>query len=196
MIQQFAVTTKVSLLMFLRRAVPSLIALLVLCFGAWWTFEKLAHIDISQSEIQQRLSAKFPIKRCVLLACIELSSPVVTLSDGSDRIGFSSEVLASRGQQQFPGQVAFSGKVRYVREDGKFYLDDIEIQTLQIAGVPPDLEAAVKVLGPGIIRTALQNYPIYTIKGSTGKEMLAWLSVGDVNVVNGKLRVIFQIPRG
>ena len=86
MIQQFAVTTKVSLLMFLRRAVPSLIALLVLCFGAWWTFEKLAHIDISQSEIQQRLSAKFPIKRCVLLACIELSSPVVTLSDGSDRI--------------------------------------------------------------------------------------------------------------
>ena len=83
-----------------------------------------------------------------------------------------------------------------MREDGKFYLDDIEIQTLQIAGVPPDLEAAVKVLGPGIIRTALQNYPIYTIKGSTGKEMLAWLSVGDVNVVNGKLRVIFQIPRG
>jgi hypothetical protein len=74
--------------MFLRRAVPSLNALLVLCFGAWWTFEKLAHIDINQSEIQQRLSAKFPIKRCVLLVCIELSSPVVTLSDGSDRIGF------------------------------------------------------------------------------------------------------------
>jgi Protein of unknown function (DUF1439) len=181
--------------MFLRRAVPSLNALLVLCFGAWWTFEKLAHIDINQSEIQQRLSAKFPIKRCVLLVCIELSSPVVTLSDGSDRIGFSSEVLASRGQQQFPGQVAFSGKVRYVRVDGKFYLDDIEIQTLQIAGVPPDLKAAVKVLGPGIIRTALQNYPIYTIKGITGKEMLAWLAVGDVQVVDGKLRVTFKLAK-
>jgi hypothetical protein len=181
--------------MFLRRAVPGLLALLVLCFAAWWTFEKLAYIDISQSEIQQRLSDRFPIKRCVAQACIELLSPVAILSDGSDRIGFSSAVIASGGKQQFPGQVAFTGKVRYVRDDGKFYLDDIEIQTLQIASVPPNLAAVVKALGPGIIRTGLQNYPIYTIKGSTGKEMLAWLAVGDVQVVNGKLRVTFKLAK-
>lgn len=175
-------------------------ALLLIFPAAWWALDYFAtevHLDIVPSEIQKSLSAKFPVKGCApVLGCIELSSPVVALSEGSDRIGFSSAILVSRGSLLLPGQVAFTGKVRYVRYAGEFYFDDIEIQTLQFAGVPPAYTEAVKVRAPGILRAALQNHPVYTIKGDTEKERLAKLAISDVKVVNGKLRVTFKLAKG
>ena len=163
--------------------------------AAWWgvvTFVPEGTIDIDQAQLQARLDARFPQKNCaMMIACLTLSDPHVVLTEGSTRIGLSADVLVTLGHREMPGKVAFSGVLRYVRYEGDFYLDDVQIDNFALTGLPPDLVQVVKVRGPAALRRALEGHPIYTIKGDSAKAALAKLAVRDVQVVDGKVRVTF-----
>ena len=167
----------------------------VLGAATWWAitaFMPQASIDIDQAQLQERLDARFPQKNCAMLvACVTLSRPVVKLTDGSPRIGLSADVLVTLGRREMPGQVAFSGLLRYVRYQGDFYLDDVQIDNFSLTGFPPDLVQVVKIRGPDALRRALQGHPIYSLKGDSARSALAKLAVRDVHVVDGKVRVTF-----
>ena len=178
-----------------RRVAIAAGAVLAAGAAAWWgvvTFAPEGFIDIDQAQLQARLDARFPQKNCTLMvACLTLSAPVVTLTDGSPRIGLSADVLVTLGHREMPGKVAFSGVLRYVRYQGDFYLDDVQVDNFELTGFPPDLVQVVKVRGPAAMRRALENHPIYTLKGDSTKTALAKLAVRDVEVVGGKVRVTF-----
>jgi hypothetical protein len=161
----------------------------------WWAitaFMPQASIEIDQEQLQQRLDARFPQKHCsMMVACVTLSKPVVRLTDGSPRIGLSADVLVALGHREMPGQVTFSGVLRYVRYEGDFFLDDVRIDNFSLSGFPPELVQVVKVRGPDALRRTLQGHPIYTLKGDGARSALAKLAVRDVEVVDGKLRVTF-----
>jgi len=163
--------------------------------AGWWTvtaFMPQASIDIDQSQLQQRLDARFPQKHCsMLVACLTLSQPVVSLVEGSPRIGLSAAVLVSLGHRRMPGEVTFSGVLRYVRYEGDFFLDDVRIDNFSLSGFPPELVQVVKVRGPDALRRTLQGHPIYSLKGDGARAALAKLAVRDVQVVNGKVHVTF-----
>ena len=167
----------------------------VLLATAWWavtSFMPEGAIDIDQAQIQQRLDARFPQKTCTMMvACLTLSAPVVSLTEGSERIGLAADVLVTLGRREMPGQVAFSGVLRYVRYKGEFYVDDVRIENFALTGFPPDLVQVVKLRGPAAMRRALEGHPLYTIKGDATTTALARLAVRDVRVVDGKLRVTF-----
>ena len=178
------------------RCVATVLAVVaVLGAASWWAitaFMPQGSIDIDQAQLQQRLDARFPQKNCTMLvACLTLSSPVVKLTEGSPRIGLSAAVLVTLGHREMPGQVSFSGVLRYVRYQGDFYLDDVRIDNFLLTGFPPELVQVVKVRGPDALRRTLQGHPIYTLKGDGARSALAKLAVRDVQVVNGKLRVTF-----
>ena len=177
-----------------RRAAIGCVGAAALCGAAWWaiaTFMPETFIDIDQAQLQQRLEARFPQKNCALMvACVSLSNPTVTLTDGSPRIGLSADVLVSLGHREMPGKVSFSGVLRYVRYDGDFFLEDVQVDNFALTGFPPEFVQIVQVRGPDALRRALQGHPIYTLKGSP-RAALARLAVRDVRVVNGKLRVTF-----
>jgi len=162
---------------------------------AWWALETFfpeAYVDIDQAQLQARLDARFPQKNCALmLACVTLAEPVVTLAEGSGRVGLAADVVVSLGHRQMPGKVAFSGALRYVRYQGDFFLDDVQVEDFSLDGLPPEFVEVVKTRGPGAMRRALEGHPIYTLRSDTAKEALARLAVRDVRVVNGKLRVSF-----
>jgi hypothetical protein len=170
---------------------------LVACTAAagWWAITTSlpeAAIDIDQAQLQQRLDARFPQKNCTMMvACLTLSSPVVTLTDGSPRIGLAADVLVQLGRREMPGKVAFSGVLRYVRYQGDFFLDDVQVDNFSLTGFPPDLVQVVKVRGPAALRRTLEGHPIYTLRGDTARSALATLAVRDVRVVGGKVRVTF-----
>ena len=173
-----------------------LAAVAVLGAAGWWAitaFMPQATIDIDQAQLQARLDERFPQKNCTMLvACLTLSRPVVKLVDGSPRIGLSAAVLVTLGRREMPGEVSFSGLLRYVRYQGDFYLDDVQIDNFSLTGFPPDLVQVVKVRGPDALRRALQGHPIYTLKGgNAARSALAKLAVRDVRVVDGKVRVTF-----
>ena len=170
---------------------------LVAASGAagWWAvtaFVPEAFIDIDQAQLQGRLDAVFPQKHCTLMvACVTLSQPAVKLTEGSPRIGMSADILVTLGHREMPGQVTFSGVLRYVRYQGDFFLDDVQVENFALTGVSPDMVQVVKQRGPDALRRALQGHPIYTLRGDSAREALAKFAVRDVQVVNGKVRVTF-----
>ena len=178
-----------------RRVAIGLAAVAAVGAASWWAITAYApqgFVDIDQAQLQQRLDARFPHRNCTLMvACLTLSAPVVTLTDGSPRIGLSADVLVTLGHREMPGKVAFSGVLRYVRYQGDFYLDDVQIDNFSLAGFPPELVQVVKVRGPAALRRALEGHPIYTLKADNATSALAKLAVRDVQVVNGKVRVTF-----
>ena len=105
-----------------RRVAIAAGAVLAAGAAAWWgvvTFAPEGFIDIDQAQLQARLDARFPQKNCTLMvACLTLSDPRVTLTDGSSRIGLAADVLVNLGRREMPGKVAFSGVLRYVRYQG------------------------------------------------------------------------------
>jgi hypothetical protein len=178
-----------------RRVAIGLGIACVLALVAWWgivAFMPEGAIDIDQAQLQQRLDERFPQKNCAMgLACVTLSAPVVTLTEGSPRIGLAADVLVTLGHREMPGKVAFSGVLRYVRYEGDFYLDDVQIDNFSLAGFPPEFVQVVQVRGPAVLRRALEGHPIYTLKGDSARARLARLAVRDVKVVGGKVRVTF-----
>ena len=170
---------------------------LVACTASagWWaitTYMPEATIEIDQAQLQQRLDARFPQKHCTMMvACLTLSRPVVSLTDGSQRIGLAADVSVQLGRREMPGKVAFSGVLRYVRYQGDFFLDDVQIDNFSLSGFPPELVQVVKLRGPAALRRSLEGHPIYTLRGDTTRSALATLAVRDVHVVDGKLRVTF-----
>jgi len=161
----------------------------------WWAitaFVPQAFIDIDQGQLQSRLDAVFPQKHCTMMvACVTLSQPVVKLTEGSPRIGLSADILVSLGHREMPGQVTFTGVLRYVRYEGDFFLDDVQVDKFALTGVSPDMVQVVKQRGPDALRRALQGHPIYTLRGDSARQALAKLAVRDVQVVDGKVRVTF-----
>ena len=178
-----------------RAVAIGLLVVATLGAAAWWAvtaFMPEGSIDIDQAQLQQRLDERFPQKNCTMLvACLTLSHPVVRLDEGSPRIGLAADVLVTLGHREMPGQLAFSGLLRYVRYQGDFYLDDVQIDNFSLSGFPPELVQVVKVRGPDALRRALQGHPLYTLKGDSARSALAKLAVRDVQVVNGKVRVTF-----
>ena len=176
-----------------RRVAIGLGIAATLAAAGWWAviaFTPEAAIDIDQAQLQQRVDARFPQKHCTMLvACLALSNPVVSLTEGSPRIGLTADVLVSLGRRHMPGQVSFSGVLRYVRYEGNFFLDDVQIDNFSLTGFPPELVQVVKVRGPDALRRTLQGHPIYTLKGTHAA--LAKLAVRDARVVNGKVHVTF-----
>jgi hypothetical protein len=177
-----------------RRWPIAVVALFATGLVAWFAIDRLAEgsLDISQEELQARISPRFPSKHCSLLvACLDLTNPVVVLTEGDDQVGLSCDVKVTLGNREMPGHVSFSGRPRYVQYEGKFFLDELHIRSFELSGFPDDFAEVVKVRGPAVARLALQSHPIYTIDDSTAKGALARLALRDVKVVDGKLRVTF-----
>ena len=152
-------------------------------------------IELTEQDLQTRLASRFPIQNCALIiVCIDITSPKIKLVEDSDRIALSADLSATLGTRRYPGTLAFSGKVRYVAENGEFFLDDIEIHRLDLDGVPTKYTEVLRNTGPAALRSVLTTRPIYTLKTDTAQQRLARLAVRDVRVVNGKLRVSFIDP--
>lgn len=150
------------------------------------------HLDIEQAELQARIAPRFPTHHCrIVIACLDLSNPVVVLTEGEDRIGLTVDAQVKAGTQQRTGRVGFSGQPRYVPAEGQLFLDDLKITTLEFDGLPAEYAEIVKWRGPQVIKSQLQSHPVYTIDTSTAKGAMAKMAVRDVKVVNGKLRISF-----
>lgn len=150
------------------------------------------HLDVEQAELQARIAPRFPTHHCkLLIACLELSNPVVVLTEGDDRIGLTADAKVVLGTRERVGRVGLSGRPRYVPAEGKLFLEDLQITTLEFAGLPEEYAAIVRQRAPALVKDRLEAHPVYTIDTSTAKGTLAKMAVRDVKVVNGKLRISF-----
>lgn len=164
------------------------LALTILLAGCGFADGKFT-LDFSAKQIQEAIAAKFPAENCPLpLSCIKLQNPVVSLQDSSDRITLSLDTTVSILQQQVTGTAVVSAKPRYQANTGEIFLDDSKIQDLKLNGVSSNVTNLVTQYGSVLAKQSLERTPIYNFKNGQA-ERLARMSISDVKVVAGKLRV-------
>jgi hypothetical protein len=151
------------------------------------------HLDIEQAELQARIAPRFPTHRCKLvIICLDLSNPVVVLTEGDDHIGLTADAVLRVGGRERTGRIGLAGRPRYAPAEGQLFLEDLQITTLEFSGLPEDYAAIVRQHGPALVKGQFESRPVYTIDTSTAKGSLAKMAVHDVKVVNGKLRISFM----
>lgn len=156
-----------------------------------------ATITIEQPEIQQRVSALFPIQRDVLLARVTLQNPVVILREGSDRIGVDLDVrVALPLLPEQTGKLGASGKLAYRPAEKAFYLEVPTVDRLEIAGVPPEHAAQLRGAAEAVVRLVLASQPVYQLAQRDYKEVAAEHVLENVSVRNGKVVAELGLPGG
>lgn len=157
-------------------------------------------LDFSARQIQDAIAPKFPAENCPLpLTCIRLQNPTVTLQDNSDRITLMLDTTVTILQQPVTGTAVVSAKPRYQASTGEIFLDDSQIQDLKLQGVPLNVTNLVTQYGSILAKQSLERTPIYNFKNNQTEKM-ARMSIVDVKVVGGKLRVSIdpamqQVPK-
>ncbi len=155
------------------------------------------HLDIEQAELQARVAPRFPTQHCkFVVACVDLSHPVVLLPEGDNRIALTLDARVSLATRERSGRVGFSARPRYAPAEGQLFLDDIQITTLEFNGLSDDYATLLKQRAPALLQGQLKAHPVYVLDTRTAQGSLAKLAVQDVKVVNGKLRISFVPAAG
>ncbi len=179
-----------------RHALAALIVLL----GACSTGSNGLSLEIRPEHIQSALAKQFPQEDCgAVLLCISAHSPQVLLVDGSDRlglrVGLGVRAPALGASSPNSGTAIVSAKLRYDRSQAALYLDDVRVDDLQLKVLPKPVTDALKQLSPQLIGKRLQAKPVYVVKSDTVSEKLQRMSISDVRVSNGRLKVMIGLPQ-
>jgi hypothetical protein len=177
-----------------RRVALSVGLLLLALFAGAWALVKHAPevtLDFTQAQLQEQLEPRFPTKKCVLGACVELLRPRLSLTEGSDRVGIETSFVATLGTRTMPGSTKFNGRPHYEQGSGKFYLQDVQVIDFQMSGNAPDFNEVVRVRGPGIVAGIMSRFPLYSVQSHPKYGAIARLALKKIGVVNGRLQVVF-----
>jgi hypothetical protein len=114
------------------------------------------HLDIEQAELQARIAPRFPTHHCkLLIACVDLSNPLVVLTEGDDRIGLTADAKVTLGTRERTGRVGLSARPRYVPAEGQLFLDDLQVTTLELSGLPAEYAEVVKLYAPQLAKDVI-----------------------------------------
>lgn len=147
---------------------------------------------ITAEEMTAEATRRFPVRQCALLmACVTLSDPVVSLVAGDDRIRLTTRVTPELGVQAFDtGEIDIAGKPRYDPGRGAFFLDDAKVIDSRFPGLSPSQARTASDLASGFLAQSLRDRPLYVLDESDARQALARLVLSEVRVENGKLHLL------
>ncbi|MBN2717336.1 MAG: DUF1439 domain-containing protein, partial [Deltaproteobacteria bacterium] len=146
-------------------------------------------VTMSQAEIQQKVAPKFPLQKKVLIADVTLHSPKVYFTD--DRVGMKVSIDAIFLKYPLKGAADVQGKLRYVAQSGEFFVDEVDIVSLDAGNASlVNTDQLKKVIGP-IVSNALQTTPVYTLPDDTLRAQLVGKLLKRVTVQGGSLIATF-----
>ncbi|HZE99683.1 MAG TPA: DUF1439 domain-containing protein [Planctomycetota bacterium] len=149
-------------------------------------------VALGPRELQLALERSFPVETAYLhVLKIDLRDPVVSLAEGSDRIGLSLKL--GLGMPPLPGRWAGSAsiscRIRYNAALGAFFADDPLIERLEVADHPGRDQELTRTALTWVLKGVLEHTPVYTLAAGETSHVLAKLVLKDVRVRNGSLRL-------
>jgi len=151
-------------------------------------------VKVTPEEIQEKVDKAFPITETYLLVFkLTLADPVVELTEGSDRIGFSlsAGTNVSVEGEDLTGRAKMTAGVRYDRDKGALYLADPKVESLNLSLLPEKYEDDVLVAANLAAKKYLKQYEVYRLDKADFKQVLAKMALKDVVVEEGVLKLIF-----
>lgn len=189
----------------MRRIRFGILAIAALAVAGYYLFGHRLHVDLTRDELQAGVDKAFPYETCKLVvACVTLSEPRVELSAGAptpasaavapDRLRLDLKLNVSALGSKSNGTIGVSGKVRYQADEAKLYLDDLSVERFELDALSPDTAEWIRTRAPIVLRLALNGKAIYAFDEQSVEHQLARLTVRDIGVVDGKLRIRFRAP--
>jgi hypothetical protein len=200
--------------------VAPLIVALTLTSGGCALLGDGIDIELTEQQLQGIVDRVFPLDNDDADARVDvmLSHPVVTITDGSAQIRLALDITASvelideeqrpaaaragralrnavtdRERTPLEGTVAVASGIRYDNATGQIFLDDVDIEQLDIDRLPERNRDAVLRLTSAAITRALRQTPIYTLEDAGTLGNLADTLLRDVTVADGVLRITIGI---
>lgn len=159
-----------------------LVAGLALYFAACGVHADIIALD--QAALQHQINKLFPVAQELPSLAMRLHRPVVRLSSASDRVQLKLSIEAqAAGLAPYAGDLAVSGKPRYVRSERAIYVDDPVVEQISLPAGASAYEELVSELASGALKAVLPFYPIYTLKP------LALGEVKNVRIEEGELLI-------
>lgn len=182
-----------------RTIIVSLAAVALLLGGAYYfLYGRKFVYRLSQTELQDALSARLPIQRTYLFVIqVTLDHPRVVLVEGSDRVNAGLEIAVNvqLGESGVPltGSVDASGGIRYEPSEGKFYLTSPMIERLSLQGIPEKYASRASTALSLALSEYYASHPIYTLNSFDAKQAAAKLTLKSVTVEHQQLVVTLGI---
>lgn len=145
-------------------------------------------IELSEDELQEKISRALPIEKNKLLFTIVVSSIDVELKEGSDRVGLIADMeIKTPHLSTGKGQAYIDGKLAYNKADGSFYFHESEVKQISFENVPDKYQEVVRSIFQRAIRRRLAKTPVYQLKQNTTKHQIARTLLKSVKVIDQKL---------
>lgn len=180
-----------------QAAGAAVVLLLATGLGAWWLWTRDAVITVGQDELQQRLTAAFPIQKSLMgIGTLTLSHPVISLPSGSDRVGFAVDAAADAlgGALHDTGTGRMSARVRFVPQSRALFLDDTRVESLTLGGLPPQYQSLAALAAGLAAREYFSSHPLLTVKRPVLSSPFGDRVVKNVAIEQGALKVTLGRP--
>ena len=180
----------------MNRILIILSTIIAITLAGWFFIQNSPEVKLSftQEEVQNQLSPQFPVEKCLILVCLRLHNPNIYLKSDSDLIEIETEFVATLGKRAMPGKMKVKGRPYYEQSSGKFYLKDVQVTEFAMTGNAPDFDEVVKVRGPKVAAAILGAVPLYSLKSHPKYGIIARYALRSMNVVNGRIEVVFVNP--
>ena len=153
-------------------------------------------VEMTPREIQEKLDEAFPItEKYLVVFSLTLADPEVELTDGSDRIGFglSARTNVRVDGEEVTGRAKMSTGLRYDPAKGALFLADPRVEGIRMSMLPEKYEEDVLVAANLAAKKFLKEYEVYRLDRADFKQAMAKMTLKDVVVRDGVVKMIFGL---
>jgi len=147
-------------------------------------------LEITEEELQNKVSAMMPLEKSKFFVKVILSNPEVDLLKDNNKISVLSNinVIAPAGIKG-SGNARITGSLTYDQSSAAFFFKNPTIENIDIDNFPEKHIPKAKSIAQTIARKMLTTQPIYKLKDNNLKHSLAKSILKSVTVVNEALLV-------
>lgn len=162
--------------------------------GLYFLKDKELEISLTEAGLRGKIEEAFPIEESYLLIVrLRLSDPEVELEEGSDRIAYQMRATVSVAGHEFGGSARVSGEIRFEADEREFYLVDSRLEDLDIDRVPAEYREPLRGVANLATREVFEKNPIYVLDEEFLGKLGEAITVRQVKVVDGKVRISFGL---
>jgi hypothetical protein len=155
-------------------------------------------LRFSEAEIEETLANKLPMTKTYLFIIqVTLDNPRVLLENGSNRVNAGLDVklnvTINDSTEPLGGSIDVSGGVRYLPEEGQFFLSEPIVEQIRVQGVSPVHTDKVNVALTKALAEFYAERPIYTLSDFDAKQVAVQMVLKNVIVENKELVITLGI---
>lgn len=151
-------------------------------------------VELSEAQLQKKVSAMMPIEKKKLFFKLKLSQPQIELIEGSNEVGIFTHIdIDSKLGIKGSGRAKIIGSLSYDTASSEFFFKNSRIETLEIDKVSQKNIKQIKGLVQSISSKILAKKPVYRLKDDNLKHKLAKAMLQSIVVVDKTLRIKLSV---